>query len=193
LKKIAVTGGLASGKSSVCHFLQKLGAYVVSADQIVHTLLNLDSSIGRSIVEIFGSEVVVDGQLDRALIAQIAFHDEQKLAALERLTHPWVREEINQLFEGAERDGSFSLFVVEVPLLFEAEMEDLFDDIVAVQARASLCQERFGDEDQYRRRMERQIPMDEKEIRADFVVTNEGSLEQLEEETKAVFNALLGD
>lgn len=190
MRKIAVTGGLASGKTSVCRFLRKLGAYVVSADEIVHKLLTLDSETGSSIVKLFGPEVVIDGQLDRALIAEIAFQSRETLEKLEQIIHPQVGREIDRLYREVSEEQRYSLFVVEVPLLFEAGMEDLFDAVIAVRADPEICRERFGDEEQYTKRMQRQVSMEEKERRADFVLFNEGSLEELRAATEAIIESL---
>ena len=88
LKRAAVTGGLSCGKSSVCRILSELGAYVVSADKIVHQLLSSDANLGQEIVHLLGPSVLVNQTLDRSRIAHIVFHDSELLKALEALVHP---------------------------------------------------------------------------------------------------------
>lgn len=190
MRKIAVTGGLASGKTSVCHLFGKLGGFVVSADQIVHKLLTLNSDIGRAVVDAFGPGVVVGGELDRAAIAEIAFESSENLERLERLLHPAVRRELDLLYQEASQQPHYRFFVAEIPLLFETGMEDLFDTVVVVKADPEVCRHRFGNERQYTKRMQRQISTEEKEKRADFVLSNNGSLEELFHATEAVARLL---
>jgi len=87
LVKIAITGGVASGKSSVCRFFQELGAYVVNADAIVHKLLDPSSDLGKQIIQLFGT-------LSRKRLSEIVFEDPEKLEKLEKLLHPAVLKKI---------------------------------------------------------------------------------------------------
>src|SRR5579872_2924272 len=101
LKKIAITGGVASGKTSVCRFFKELGAFVVNADAIVHELLDPDTDLGQQIIKQFGSEILADGKLSRKMIAEKAFKDARQLEQLEKLLHPAVLRKIEELYEQA--------------------------------------------------------------------------------------------
>jgi dephospho-CoA kinase len=90
-RKIAVTGTLSSGKSTVCQLLKEFGAYVVSADEIVHRLLRVETEIGQKVIDLLGEEILSEGQIDRAKIAKKVFRNPQLLQALEQIIHPQVR------------------------------------------------------------------------------------------------------
>lgn len=183
LKKIAVTGGLASGKSTVCRFFKDLGAYVVSADEIVHQLLCLPSILGQQVVDIFGPEIIVNGQIDRSKIAKIAFREPTQLNSLEKLLHPAVRDEIEKQYQKATSNSLCPLFIAEIPLLFE-KGDNHFDATIAVVADDELCVKRFEKSTGYSKiefdkRMARQFSQKEKADHADFVILNDGNLTDL--------------
>jgi len=196
LRKIAVTGGLACGKSSVCRILEKHGAYVVSADAIVHRLLSPDTAIGQKVIELLGSTIIVRNHtLDRKEIARIVFSDPLKLRALEKIIHPAVLNEIQKRFQAVRKQGKFKLFVAEIPLLYESEGELFFDLVIAVTAEEEIARRRFQEasgrsEQDYERRMARQMPTQEKAARADYPLTNNGSLQDLENQMMPLLQEL---
>jgi len=196
LRKVAVTGGLSSGKTSVCHIFKELGAYTVSADEIVHQLLSPKTKLGQEIIHLLGQEIHRDGDLDRSVIARIVFSDEKKLLALERLLHPAVIEEIEKRYRQVQKEAKYSLFVAEVPLLYESENEYLFDHVVAVDADPKLCQKRFQapskkyPKDEFEKRMSRQWDPKEKAAKADFIITNNGSMSELKQIVKNLYDQL---
>lgn len=182
--KVAVTGGLSSGKTTVCRFFKELGAYVVSADEIVHQLLSPESLIGHRVVELLGQDIVVDKQIDRSKIAHKVFGNAKLLQSLEHIIHPAVRDEIERQFSTVQQQGSFSLFVAEIPLLFESADSYTFDYIIAVVADPAISFERFKkktgyEKKEYQNRAARQLENHEKAQKADFVIRNNGSLESL--------------
>lgn len=195
LKKVAVTGGLSCGKSSVCRFFKELGAHVVSADEIVHQLLSPTTDLGQNVINLIGQDVVVDGQIDRTIIAKKVFNNSRLLESLERLLHPAVLDEIQKHYQQIKDSPNVSLFIAEIPLLFEIHGENMFDYTIAVVADPKVCKERFKastgyDNDEYDKRMVRQLPPEEKMKRADFVINNVGSLPETFEATKKIFNKL---
>lgn len=191
LRKVAVTGGLSSGKSTVCRILQQLGATVVSADEIVHKLLNQDNSLQLEIVRLLGPEVIEKGIISRKAIADKAFQDQSKLNQLEHLLHPRVRKELINAYEMEKQQGSSPIFVAEVPLLFEAGMEDWFDVTVVVAADPQLQKTRFtGTKEDFERRSERQMKPEDKIKKANFVLLNNGSIQELENSVKTLFTRL---
>jgi dephospho-CoA kinase len=195
LKKVAVTGGLACGKSSVCRFFEKLGATVVNADEIVHRLLSPETNLGQKVIQLIGSDIIVNNQIDRSKIAQKVFNQSPLLHALEQLTHPAVLEEIEKKYKQASQQKNVPLFVAEVPLLFETEMEPFFDAVITVIADPAISKQRFlkatgNSSDDYDNRLKRQLPAFDKARRADYVIINDGSMQKLEEETKKLMNIL---
>lgn len=181
LKRVAVTGGLSSGKTTVCKLFKELGAYVVSADAIVHKLLKPTSDVGQKVIELFGPEVLVDGHIVRAAIANKAFQQPELLRSLENLLHPVVLEKIKEHYQYAAQ-FLFPLFVAEVPLLFESGHDKYYDATVAVIAADKICIERYkakgGTEEEFLRRMARQLSPQAKAEKATYVVVNNESVEE---------------
>ncbi|MGE3954793.1 MAG: dephospho-CoA kinase [Parachlamydiales bacterium] len=192
LRKVAVTGGLACGKSSVCLFLKELGAYTVSADQVVHQLLSPRAEIGKRVVQLLGSDIVESGRLVREKIAERVFGNPQLLRELEALIHPAVASKIDEHYEEAKADNA-PLFVAEVPLLFEVGMEGQFDRTVAVISELHLARGRMDTDAFFAERTRRQLPNEEKAQRADHVLHNNGSLAELKVATQHLYNQLLED
>jgi len=199
LEKIAITGGLSCGKSSVCRFLSQLGAYVASSDNIVHQLLSTDTKLGQEIINLLGTKILVDQKINRSLVAEIVFQDFDLLQALEKITHPVVYNEIDKEFQKQERKyPQPALFVAEIPLLFESDCRIRFDSTVVVIANEEVCIKRFKETnrstfDQYKKRVSRQIPILEKAKLADYVLINEGSLLDLKEKTLDLYRKLTKD
>jgi dephospho-CoA kinase len=187
--KIGLTGGIAAGKSEALKAFGRLGAATLSSDAVVHELLESESLRGR-LAERWGPEVLVDGGVDRAKIGEIVFADPAQLSWLEEQIHPLVRERtatwLMSLPEGTE------VAVVEVPLLFEAGSDKVFDTTVAVvtadevrRQRAAARGHALVDE-----REARQLTQAEKAERAEHVVENDGSVEDLEQALSALLAKL---
>ncbi|MBS0615132.1 MAG: dephospho-CoA kinase [Verrucomicrobia bacterium] len=188
LKKVAVTGGFASGKTTVCQMFKKFGAFVVDSDAIVHQLLSLDTAIGKQVVELLGKEIITGNQIDRKKIAKIVFSDPHKLKALEVILHPAVQKSIAASFDKILDLPQYSFFVAEVPLLFEAKMEDDFDLVIAVRTSAPVAKARLKEHQEFDRRMARQLS--DKTEKADFIIDNDGDLKTLEKQIKTIIPEL---
>jgi len=190
LRKIAITGGVASGKSSACQFFRELGAFVVSADAIVHELLRPDTALGQQVIRQLGPEVFRDGQISRKQIAERVFGNPEQLQALEKLLHPAVLKRIEELYQKAAATGTYTSFVVEIPLLFEIGGEPFYDVVVAVLADESLARHRFEQagfqKEEYDQRMIRQLSPSQKSARADYTLYNNGSLKELKQQIAAL-------
>lgn len=196
LKKLAITGGLACGKSSVSRFIKELGAYTISADDIVHQLLSSETSLGREVIKLLGPRILVNQQIDRSLVAEIVFQEPSLLQALENLIHPPVYEEIEKKYlEQQNKIYPPTLFVAEIPLLFESGGEKNYDFTLAVVADPEICLDRFlkkmkGNSEAFRLRVAHQLPSLDKAIKADYVIMNSNSLSQLQEKTKELYQEL---
>lgn len=194
LKKIAITGGVASGKSSVCRFFQELGAFVVNADAIVHELLDPDTDLGQQVIRQFGPEILVNGNLSRKMVAEKAFTDPQQLEILEKLLHPAVLSKIEEQYEQACFSGRYTSFVVEIPLLFEIQGEQFYDCVIAVLANEAVARRRFEQagftRKEYDRRMKRQLRPEQKAERAHYKIQNNGTLDNLKKQVIALNNLL---
>ena len=196
LKKVAITGGLSCGKSSVCLIFKELGAYVVSADEIVHNILSCaDTPIGKKIILLLGNDIIKNGTFDRQAIASKVFQNREHLHSLQNLLHPIVLSEIEKNYKKAVLKGDTKLFVAEVPLLFEGNHKKFFDFVITVYADPKICTERFikstgYTSEDYKNRMANQLPVEEKIKFSDAVIHNSGDFEQLYQTVKTLFTKL---
>jgi len=192
---IAVTGPLASGKSTFVKILGDLGAETVSADEIVHDLLAGDRKTIDAVVRRFGEGVrdEQEGGIDRKALGREVFGDAEALRDLEELLHPRVREET----ERRAADSDADLFAAEIPLLFEGGRVDQYDLTVAVttpaQRRRRWAEERGMGEEQRRAIEDRQLSGEEKARRADVVVENDGDLDKLREQARGLVERVLSE
>jgi dephospho-CoA kinase len=192
--RVGLTGGIACGKSTVLRMLQDLGAATISADSIVHELLDSDTSIRERIRREFGEGVFDEtGRVDRRKLADIAFRDDSARMKLEHILHPEVRRRILVWMDGARSRGT-RVAVAEVPLLFEAGLEGDFDCTVAVTAEHGEQLNRLSSRMPVRdaeRRIAAQMPAEEKARRADYALVNSGSLDDLQERVRELWSTLL--
>ena len=190
LKRIAVTGGIASGKSTVCRLFEELGACYVSADEIVHQLLVPTTQIGKDIIALLGEDIVVGKTLDRMRIAKKVFCDPSLLRELEKRIHPEVQRVIETKYKTISPQHT-SFFVAEVPLLFEANLQDWYDEVLVVVGDEKECRTRFQyNEDEYILRAQHLIPIEEKIKKAGKVIYNTGTLDHLRQTIYPIFFAL---
>lgn len=159
---------------------------MVSADALVHKLLSLENSLGQQVLNLFGPQILQHGKIDRRMLAAKVFQDPLLLEALEKLLHPAVLQKIEELYEQAKQKQAYTLFIVEIPLLYEIHSEDAYDAVVAVVADEQLAKKRFcqsgHSQDEYEKRMNRQWQPEEKAKRANYTLINNGSLAELRQE-----------
>jgi len=188
---IGLTGGIAAGKSEALAAFGRLGAATISSDAVVHELLDAEPLLSR-LTERWGGDVAPGGRVDRNKVGGIVFADPEELKWLEAQIHPLVGERIGGWL--ASLGADVDVAVVEVPLLFESEMEAVFDTTVAVvtsdevrRARAEARGHALVGE-----REARQLGQEEKAARAEHVVENDGTLEDLEQRLSALIATLDG-
>ena len=191
---VGLTGGIAAGKSEALKALERLGASTLSSDAVVHELLSSDE-IRDLLVERLGPGVAPGGQVDRGKIAEQVFGDDDHREWLEGILWPRVGQRIHEWRTAlGERDTPPRAAVVEVPLLFEAGMEDAFDATIAVVADEEVREERAAARGHagVASRTERQLSQEEKSQRADFTVVNDGTLDELEDKLSGVLARIEG-
>lgn len=191
---MGLTGGIAAGKSEALAALERLGAAVLSADGVVHDLYS-DSTVRDAVVERWGAGVAPDGAVDRRAVAAQVFGDEAERAWLEHLLWPRVGQAITAWHSERERDETPPpAIVVEVPLLFEAGMDAVFDATIAVVADDEVRRQRAAADGlaAFDERAARQLTQADKAGRADHVVVNDGSLQTLEQSLAEVLAKLKG-
>ena len=187
MKIIGLTGGIACGKSTVSAELRKRGAAIIDADALAHELSQPHRPIYNAYVERFGSEIVAaDGTLDRAAIARRVFADPAVRAEVEAIAHPIIRRAAEERLRAA-RDENKRAAVLDVPLLFEAGWDALADEtwVVALpreeQLARLLARDKAMDAGEARARIAAQMPLAEKCARADVVIDNSGTVEEIRE------------
>jgi dephospho-CoA kinase len=183
---------MAAGKSEALAAFADAGAATISSDAIVHELLGSDEVLAV-LRERWGDEVLAEGEVDRGAIGRIVFADSRELSWLEATLHPRVGERIGRWL--AQLPAGTRLAVVEVPLLFEAGMDGVFDTTVAVVADDAVRRERAGVRDQVmlEEREGRQLRQDEKAARAAHVLRNDSSLEDLRQAARGLADGLVAD
>ena len=189
---VGLTGGMGSGKSTALEALRGLGAEVLSSDAVVHELYE-GPQLRDAVVARFGEEVAPDGVVDRAALARRAFATAEDRAWLEGQVWPLVGARVAEWLERARaKRPAPPAAVVEVPLLFEAGLDQLYDATIAVISEESLRQRRASERGHavVDERAARQLSQEEKARRATFVVRNDGSVQDLERELSAVLGKL---
>jgi dephospho-CoA kinase len=177
--RIAVTGGIACGKSRMALYLQSCSISVCDADDLAHAAFEPGTEVYYRVIDEFGAGIVDDkGIIDRKKLADIVFSDSSKLAELNKLVHPVVEHEISKWINVREQAGD-KIAVVVIPLLFEAGMDGGWDAVVCVGCPPDLQQKRVMargiNVNECRRRIDAQMSIAEKMERSDFVIWNDGS------------------
>jgi dephospho-CoA kinase len=170
---VALTGGIAAGKSEALRAFARHGAATVSSDELVHELYRTDVELQAALREHWGERVFSDGEVDRAAIGRIVFADRDALGWLEGELHPRVRAATADWLARQTADVA----VAEIPLLYETGGESRFDKVVVITAPPDVRIERRGE---LADREARLVPEDEKVRRADFAYVNDGTLEELD-------------
>jgi dephospho-CoA kinase len=188
---VGLTGGIGSGKSEALAAFERLGAPTLSTDAVVHELLGVEE-VRDLLHERWGDRVLVDGEVDRAAVATIVFERPEELAWLEGTLFPRVGQRMAAW--RAELEPHEGVAVVEVPLLFEAGIEEAFDKTVAVVTDEALRAERAATRghEAVESRAGRQLSQDEKARRADHVIRNDGTIEDLKAAVRGVLAELRG-
>ncbi|MEK7355199.1 MAG: dephospho-CoA kinase [Bdellovibrionota bacterium] len=187
---IGLTGGIATGKSTVARLIRERGHAVIDADQLAREVVQIGTEANLEIVRVFGpNAVLASGELDRKRIGEVVFSDRTKLALLEGIIHPRVRALSLEKKRAFENEGRAIAFY-DVPLLYEKNMAELFDRVVVVACSEKTQLSRLVSRDGFsleeaKRRMTAQVPIAVKADQADDVIPNEGSLEELAKEVDA--------
>lgn len=192
---VGLTGGIASGKSTVSRIFEQAGIPVICADELAREVVRPGSKGLAEIRRIFGEDVLDEsGNLDREAMARQVFQDHSKRKILESIIHPRVEEEQNKKLAALERQG-YSMAVVDVPLLYESGWERFVDLVVVVYASRDTQTERLMNRDgmsadDARSRLEAQMPIDDKRRRADRLVDNGKSLQHTRRQVESLIEEL---
>jgi dephospho-CoA kinase len=196
--KVGLTGGIASGKTTVARFFAELGAFVLDADYIVHELLAPGGAAYDEVLERFGEVLFEDGNINRELLGQRVFADPAELADLNAIVHPHVREEIDRRIEAYRESENGPIVVVDAALLVETGAYRGYDRLVVVRCSRETQLKRLADRegmttDEAHGRVDAQAPLEDKLAVADYVIDTETALDETRHQTAGVYAALLED
>jgi dephospho-CoA kinase len=181
---IGLTGGIASGKSTVSRMLRERGTLIVDADQISREIVMPGSPVLQKIADEFGQEVLLEsGELNRKKLGSIIFSDEEKRLKLNAIMHPPIRAEMLRRIRQYEAEYPDKLIVADIPLLYESNLQHMFSEVMVVYVplpvQIARLMERDGlTESQALERIRSQMPLEDKRRLADVVIDNSGSLEE---------------
>jgi len=195
MKWIGLTGGIATGKSTVAEILKQQGHPVINADEFAHQALRLGSPIIAEVIKAFGQDISDgSGGIDRKKLGEKVFRDDQKRQLLESLIHPFVKQQTLEQRKKLEKQGC-SIAFYDVPLLFEANLQSQFDKSVVVWSSPELQLQRLMkrnnlSEVEARARINSQIPIEDKKKMADFLIENNSSVADLERAVEKLLKQL---
>ncbi len=197
MKIIGLTGGIASGKSTVSRALRELGAIIIDADEVAHAIIEPGKPAWKDIVEHFGLGVLnPDQTIDREKLGAIVFNDPARLQVLNQITHPRVGEQFKQMIKDIKSQQADAVLFIEVPLLYETHMDRICDEVWVVwvdeetQIQRLMKRDGLSREDALKR-IDAQMSLDEKARRADFVIDNRFSVEETIESATIYYNNII--
>ncbi|MFO0196817.1 MAG: dephospho-CoA kinase [Clavibacter sp.] len=178
--RVALTGGIGSGKSLVGEILEELGALVIDSDQLAREVIERGSPGYEEVVTAFGDSILSEGQIDRSKLAAVVFNESDLRKKLESIIHPLVREAAEKL---ARKLPSGAILINQIPLLVESDGAKRFDYVVTVSADEEIRRERLrlrGLKDyEITQRMAAQVSDSEREKIANYIIRNDGSIDEL--------------
>jgi dephospho-CoA kinase len=193
---IGLTGGIATGKSTVSAMLKKAGAIIIDADRIARAEVRKGMPAHRDIVDHFGSGVLLpDGEINRNVLGDIIFNNHYKKQLLNGIVHPRVEKEVNRQLKQIEKSHPKSIAILDIPLLFEAAMHADLSDVIVVYAPEHIQIKRLVQRDQISEadalaRVRSQMPIEEKKKMATIVIDNSGAIDHTRKQTLDIFKRL---
>ncbi len=190
---VGLTGSIATGKSTVGKFLKEIGCYIIDADDVAHRVYEKNKPAYKKIVKEF-KEGILDknGNIDRKKLGGIVLNDKHLLKKLEGIVHPEVEHIRNKMVRKITKKDEHAVIVYDVPLLFEKNLEGIFDYTIVVYLSKDkeikrLIERNGFDKDEAIKRIALQMPIEEKVRKADFVIDNSGSLENTKKQVQELF------
>ncbi|MGD9215162.1 MAG: dephospho-CoA kinase [Desulfobacteraceae bacterium] len=198
MRVAGLTGGIASGKSTVSSMFQRAGAIIIDADVIAHQVVEPGLPAWQGVKSLFGDGVLgPDGYIDRAVLGEMVFKDPKLRKQLEEIVHPQVRIQIDREMGRLRHRFDNTLIIQDIPLLLETGMADTLSEIIvvyapmAIQLKRLMCRQGIG-ADAARARINAQMPLDEKCRRATIVIDNSGDLSATQKQVLHIYELLSG-
>jgi len=193
--KVGLTGGIASGKSTVSTILEELGGHVIDSDTITHELLGPGQQVSEAVVREFGDGIVgQDGRIDRRLLGAIVFDDPRRRAVLNALIHPEVARRQEEFLARVAREDPRGVAIVDASLMIETGSYTRYERIVVVSCPEHEQRRRLRDRglsaDQIDARLRAQMPLADKVRYADYVIDNSGSIDDTRRQVREVWDEL---
>ena len=194
--KVALTGGIGSGKSQVAAMFSKWGGYIFDADTIAKQILDKNKTAQKELILEFGSDIIsAKGTIDKKKLSRIAFQNEFNQLKLNTIIHPYVFKEIDLCFQSIIEKGNHDIFIVDAALIYESGADIHMDYVIVITSHLRIRIERVmkkGDlsRDEFLKRVELQWPEKDKIEMADFIIYNNESKDELKKEAKKVYNQL---
>jgi dephospho-CoA kinase len=189
---VALTGGIGAGKSLAAQYFSDLGARVVDADQLARVAIERGSTGFDEVILRFGEEILRDGDIDRKALAEIIFSDPQAKTDLEAIVHPRIRELFTEVVSDLQPQ---EILIYEIPLLAETGSAKNFDLVITVEADLEIRKDRLRKRGMFiseiERRLANQASREEREVLADYVITNDGDEDQLLRAVENLWEELL--
>jgi dephospho-CoA kinase len=193
---VGLTGGIASGKSTIADMFKKEGAYIIDLDMISRKVVKPGKPAWRDVVHIFGKEVLNEDQtLNRKKVGDIVFSDAEKRKKLERIIHPKIAAEKLMEIKGIAKKDNQAIVIIDIPLLIETNKQDTVDKVVLVYTSPQGQVERLVKRDglsleDAHKRLTSQMPIEDKKKYAHYIINNDGPLGKIQKEVKEIFREL---
>ena len=195
--KVGLTGGIGSGKSTASKFFEKLGAFILDADKEAKNLLEKNEIVQHEVISEFGTDIInTTGTVDKNKLARVAFQDVDHQRRLNSVVHPYIYDLIDKTFDKVLNDGKYAVFIIDAAMIYESGYDIHLDYIIVITAQLKNRMERALarktlTREEILKRIEFQWPEEEKVGMADFVIHNDGSEKELNDNIKSIIKKLI--
>ncbi len=195
--KVGLTGGIGSGKSTASKFFEKLGAFILDADKEAKNLLEKNEIVQHEVISEFGTDIInTTGKVDKNKLARVAFQDVDHQRRLNSVVHPYIYDLIDKTFDKVLNDGKYAVFIIDAAMIYESGYDIHLDYIIVITAQLKNRMERALarktlTREEILKRIEFQWPEEEKVGMADFVIHNDGTEKELNDNIKSIIKKLI--
>ena len=195
--RVALTGGIGTGKSTASKILNELGAFIFDADKEGKNILKNNETVQSELIAEFGTDIMSgDEKIDNNKLARIAFQDQDHQLRLNSIIHPYVFQEIDKNFDDVLEKSTYDIFVIDAALIYESGADTHMDYVIVITALLKVRMERALQRetltrDEILKRMDLQWPEEEKIALADFVIHNDSTEEEFRESITNIYNQLV--